>query len=130
MFMPVLFQCLKQPEPLGRFARACDVGSVHRKLLERISMQYDNCRACVLGDVENRLAIDAKELVQSLAPDKKSGNQAALQNRELEEYLIVSRKSASPITSLSWCSMHHCRCPAHSGWALLAANSGESLCST
>ena len=90
-----------------KHARFCDHGKLQQQVLTRIS-QLHQCSTCVLSDLNDRLALEAVRLLDSLVPDDKKAAAGAYKN--MLTWLLEDRSWVFPENPTSFCVVHNTNC--------------------
>ena len=96
-------------------ARSCDWDALPLKVLREQSLKTDG-KACVFGDVSDRLAAEGQEHIIDLAPTKTSSPEsAASQNVEINDYLHDNKAWLFEPNRMAFCFMHQRQCVCYPG---------------
>ena len=93
------------------FIHACDIAPGPQAVLRQLAQNLNLNASCVFGDLEDRLPLETKNILASLAPSRTASNsEKACAYKEMWEHLHSHRQAVFNPFATSACAVHGTQC--------------------
>lgn len=97
--------------PQIRHIHSCDLAGHPQTILCWLAREVDSSQSCVFGNLEDRLPQEARNHLDSLAPDEKASPERKIEAyKQMWTYLHSHRKAFFQEFATSLCSVHNRQC--------------------